>query len=195
MALQAVPALEQHHRPPRQIGACNRGHVGQRMPPRTGQHVAVLEQGLAGQITDIEWQRDDRRVEPPVLQPVDQRLRQILAQIQPQLREIPAQMRHDLWDQIRPDRRDHPEPQIARKRRAARPGQIDHVLGLAQDAPRPRHDLVSRGGDDHLPLGALGHGHAEIASSSCTPLLSADWLTWQRSAARPKCNSSARATR
>jgi hypothetical protein len=52
MALQAVAAFEQHHPPPREIGALYAGRVRKRMGARAGEHVAVLEQIGPGKIPD-----------------------------------------------------------------------------------------------------------------------------------------------
>jgi hypothetical protein len=69
---------------------------------------------------------------------------------QPELRHGFTDLRHDAGQQIRPDRRDEPDLELACERIGIAAGQRDDFIAFVQHAPRSHHDLLADLGELHV---------------------------------------------
>ncbi len=117
----------------------------------------VLGLDLAGGVGEGE----QHAVGAAVVQRFDRVAAGLLAQVELELRALPAQPRQDARQQERGDRRDHAHPQLARERLARGLDQVGQLLGLAQQAVRLGDHRVAERGEAHHPPAALDQRHAE----------------------------------
>jgi hypothetical protein len=191
-----MPALQQQKLPPSRSGPSTMRQVGQRMLPRGGQRIAILEERwvtiCGGRSCGSAIRMRSSR---PSTSPATKRLGQFLSQIDLQAGVARPDHRQGMRQQERPHGRDRPEAQG----RCARLG-----LGL-----RPRLEIadparISRARSARSrPTGVIRTEWVE-RSATCTPrrasisfrpVDSVDCVTWHSSAAREKFPVSASATR
>ena len=183
---QAVPFLQQQHvagvdPAERHVLSPDRG-IGLARHERE----LVLEQLAHVQVAGIEGQRDQRDVEPARAQPLEQAIREVLAQVQLQLRVRAAQRRKHAGQQVGRDGGDGAEAQRPGQRARRGAGRLRQVRGRGQQLARARDDVLAHRGEPHVALVALDELHVQGVSSSLIPAESVDWVTNCASAAARK---------
>ena len=67
----------------------------------------------------------------------------------------------DVRQEVRPERRQHADPNGSAQRRLPLLGELDHILDVAQDGLRPGRDLAAERREDDLAAAALDELYAE----------------------------------
>ena len=148
-------------------------HVERLVVKRQGQHVRFLER-----------QGDDDRVQFAVAQFVAQHMREVFFDVQRHLRGDPVQLRDQVRKQIGANGVDRADLERGSQLVFTRLGQLANALRLLQYFLGLGHNAFTHGRESHGAFAALKNQHTEWVG----------WLTWQRSAAWPKCCSWARVT-
>src|SRR5260370_35133561 len=92
---------------------------------------------------------------------VQQDWRRRLAHVELELRQRSAQMRQQRGQDIRPDRRDYPEPERPGQWLLRVAGQPDQFIGVDQQALGARRDLFPQGRQHHVAMAALKQRYAQ----------------------------------
>ncbi len=150
---------------------------------RQGQHVGFVER-----------QGNDDGIQLTVTQLVAQHMREVFFDVQRHLRGDPVQLRDQVRKQVRTDGVDRADFQRGGQLVLAGLGQFANTLGLLKHFLRLCNDAFTDRCQAHSALAALENEHAEFVFEFLTPTDSVGWLTWQRSAAWPKCCSWASVT-
>jgi hypothetical protein len=99
-----------------------------------------------------------------------------------------------LWQEVRRDGVNDADAQLAGHRVAGGLGDFFQLDSLFQHPSRLGDNTLTQRGDAHITGAALEERHANLALNFFKATDSVGWLTWQASAALPKCRSRARAT-
>ena len=196
LVAQAVAVLEQQQALALEVRHPDAVVRGEPMGRGHGEHERLLVQRRLGEALGGDRQRQDAEIDLAVAQLLEQRAGLVLVQHQLEAGQGPAQRPHDVRQQVGPHRRD--QRQLAAARRAGR-----DPSWPPRRSRRPPAARAARARTTFSPVSVsvtrFGRrstsGTPRYSSSLRTCAESVGWLTKQRSAARPKCRSSARATR
>ena len=158
---QTVAFLQQHQLFALKRIERHRVGAGERVGPVTGEQKLILADDVQGEVCGVVGQGDESHVKFSVLQTGEQRSRLLLPQVHRQLRESTPQRRQDARQEEGADRWDDPEAQFPRQRRAAGPGHLHDLFGIAQQRPCPLGNLRTGLRDQHMAVGTLRDRRAE----------------------------------
>src|SRR5258705_930727 len=105
--------------------------------------------------------RNQQNVEFSSSQLLQQGCRRSLPHIELELRQRSSQVRQQRGQDIRPDRRDYPEPERPGQWLLRLAGQPDQFLGVDQQALGSRRDLFPQGRQHHVAMAALKQRYAQ----------------------------------
>jgi hypothetical protein len=117
----------------------------------------------------------------------DEARRQVFDEIEPERGIGAAQLRQNLRQQKRAERRDYSHPQCAAERLAPRPRGLDEISTVIQYAPCALDNFEPERRQYDAALGAVDERGLQDIFQFLMLALNVDWVTWPACAARPKC--------
>jgi hypothetical protein len=105
-------------------------------------------------VAAVARQCQHQHVEPARGKVLDQTCGGVLAQVQPKSRKVATQHRHQVWQQERPDRRDHAKAKRTAHRRPRGVGGFGHCLQRRQCGAGALHQFQPQRREHHVLAGA-----------------------------------------